>query len=366
VNESLALRVLDKVMNWDTERATKEFQWLRLISTFKYDSYRDYFAGVRFIESLADWLQQFHPSERETAYNFVRNELVFISALEIHHLVDRIFPQVIHPHLVAATASDLHTKPYLIWAHPNGEKTYDTLKRKTLFVAASDGARIDAFRRANAGRISNEQILVAPQTNREKWNSVLEHLREDVKDQKAVFSTVFMIDDFVATGTTMLRKEKDTWKGKLPKFWDETKQITERLFKPGWALFVHHYIGTNRARNDLNSKLRQAAADRGSDSWFAKIEFTFGIVLPPTLPVDDERHGAFLKLTEKYYDKAIESKHTDLGGKDVRLGFGGCALPLILEHNTPNNSIALLWADTPAIDSQPGMRPLFRRRQRHV
>ena len=34
--------------------------------------------GMRFIESLATWLQQFKPEERETAYAFVRHTLVYI------------------------------------------------------------------------------------------------------------------------------------------------------------------------------------------------------------------------------------------------------------------------------------------------
>jgi hypothetical protein len=29
----------------------------------------------------------------------------------------------------------------------------------------------------------------------------------------------------------------------------------------------------------------------------------------------------------------------------MKYGYANCALPLVLEHNTPNNSISLLWAD---------------------
>jgi hypothetical protein len=32
-----------------------------------------------------------------------------------------------------------------------------------------------------------------------------------------------------------------------------------------------------------------------------------------------------------------------VGGTDGRLGFAGCALPLVLSHNTPNNAVYLLW-----------------------
>jgi hypothetical protein len=88
--------------------------------------------------------------------------------------------------------------------------------------------------------------------------------------------------------------------------------------------------------------------------------------LPRDLPVDPGRHAGFLELVRDYYDDSIETKHMKLGGEDARLGFGQCALPLILEHNTPNNSLALLWAETEGKDGKHAMRPLFRRRQRHV
>jgi hypothetical protein len=78
-----------------------------------------------------------------------------------------------------------------------------------------------------------------------------------------------------------------------------------------------------------------------------------------------------IALTTKYYDPVLRTEHTDVGGvTHLGLGYGGCALPLVLEHNTPNNSIALLWAETKGNKDAsgvgvPAMRPLFRRRQRH-
>jgi hypothetical protein len=83
-------------------------------------------------------------------------------------------------------------------------------------------------------------------------------------------------------------------------------------------------------------------------------------------PVNDTGQEPFLKLVDTYYDDSIETKHMKLGGEDARLGFGKCALPLVLEHNTPNNSLALLWADTDGENGKHSMRPLFRRRQRHT
>ena len=71
MNEQVGLRVLSEIMHWSDERARREFDWLRLMARLRYDGYRDFLAGVRFIESLATWLQQFDSAEREVAYKFV-------------------------------------------------------------------------------------------------------------------------------------------------------------------------------------------------------------------------------------------------------------------------------------------------------
>jgi len=45
---------------------------------------------------------------------------------------------------------------------------------------------------------------------------------------------------------------------------------------------------------------------------------------------------------------------------DAKYGYGDCGLPVVLHHNTPNNSLALLWSyDDRAV------RGLFPRVQRH-
>jgi hypothetical protein len=64
---------------------------------------------------------------------------------------------------------------------------------------------------------------------------------------------------------------------------------------------------------------------------------------------------------DDYYDaEALEDRSTKIGGEDVRRGFGGCSLPLVLGHNTPNNSVALLWSYEDA-----SFRGLFPRVPRH-
>ena len=62
MNQDLGLRILGRIMDWDDDRARDEFAWLKLMARLKYDGYRDFQAGMRFIESLATWLQQFATS----------------------------------------------------------------------------------------------------------------------------------------------------------------------------------------------------------------------------------------------------------------------------------------------------------------
>jgi hypothetical protein len=139
-------------------------------------------------------------------------------------------------------------------------------------------------------------------------------------------------------------------------------------FEPDWVLCIHHYLATHQATEAAEERQAQALATRTSADvgWFERVRFSYGTVLPRDFPVDPGRHPGFLELVRDYYDDSIETMHMKLGGEDARLGFGHCALPLILEHNTPNNSLALLWAETEGKDGKHAMRPLFRRRQRHV
>ena len=364
MNQALGLRILGEIMDWDEDRAMKEFAWLRLMSRLKYDGYRDFIAGMRFVESLAAWLQQFKPEEREIAYSFVRNSLVYVGPAEIQHLVELFYPETVQGKLLSAVAASLTISKHRVWADANAAKEYDLLLRRSLFFGMSDGARIDTFRRTNAGTISNEQVLLATEISDEKWDQILKDLRKDLNDEKARFAFVFLIDDFVGSGTTLLRNEEGSWKGRLKRFWETIEKHLTTHFQDDWSLIIHHYMGNSEAIKTIEERHKAIAAERAG--WFKSVEFTFGTILPATLRIDAGQHKEFLELVAKYYNSAIQTSHTDKGGiGDVRLGFGNCALPLVLEHNTPNNSVALIWAESDDSNGQHGMRPLFRRRQRH-
>lgn len=366
MNQDLVLRVLSEIMNWDTDRAGKEFAWLRLMSGIKYDGYQDYLAGARFVESLVDWLQQFAPAERETAYAFIRDHLVYIGAAEMQHLVELFYPESVERRLLAKVAGRMGIPMHRVWSDEAAVQAYNMLLRQSLFFALSDGALIDIFRRANVGIISNEQIVLATEINRMKWDDLLKKLRASLNDDSARFAFIFLIDDFVGTGKTLLRKKEDAWTGKLMRFWDVAHDVLDTHCERDFVLAVHHYIATHNASLAVGRLYEVALQEMSAIQWFQRVEFSFGTVLPENLPIDQQRYESFMKLVEKYYDPGIETEHTRVGGDNIRLGFGGCALPLVLDHNTPNNSIALLWAESDGGEGRHAMRPLFRRRQRHT
>jgi hypothetical protein len=374
VKQNTALKVLGEVMKWDDERVREEYKWLELMSRLKYDTYRGFFSGLRFIESLVYWLQQFTLEERETAYALLREKLVYIGPAEMQHLVELTYPATVRPRLVRELAHQIGMPLYRMWTRQDMWARYSDLLRRTLFFALSDGARIDAFRRSTAGVISNEQVVVGPQIHKKKWDSLLKKLRRDTEDPDAAFAVVYLIDDFVGSGKTLLREEESdgsdgrTFDGKLIRFWQQVEERKQGYFQGGWTLCVHHYIATHRASTSVMEQeqaVRKAKQEQGQ-CWFPKVTFSFGTVLPEDLPVGRETFPRFARLVDKYYDKAIRTKSMDIGGTDGRWGFNGCALPLVLEHNTPNNSVALLWAETEGKDDQHAMRPLFYRRQRHA
>lgn len=389
MDRNLTLEVLGEIMGWpiDGDKATDEYRWLTLMSKFKYDNYSGFQPGVRFIENLVYWLLQFDKKDREAAYSFIRGKLVYISSKEMLKLVSIFYPEYVEPFLVKKTAEKLSVRRHHVWVHESAKKQLERLRRKTLFVGLSDGAKMDEFRRSNIGVISNEQVIVTPQVDDEKWRDLLKELRKDKENYSSEerFSSVFLVDDFTASGTSLIRYSKNEetgasrWKGKMEKFFSTIARVEEdlgeKVFEDDWEIHVHHHLATHQAAkgdNRVEVRYRNAIASGGVGSWHSRINFTFGHILPINLPLTSGPPDQFLELakSDKYYNQVLnENPHNKEGGVvDIRLGYAECALPLILEHNTPNNSLPLIWAETPgSIENKiHEMRPLFFRRQRHT
>lgn len=379
MNQDLGLKILAEIMHWSDERAREEYRWLRLMARLKYDGYRDFQAGMRFFESLATWLQQFDRAERETAYEFVRSRLVYVGPIEMQKLVEQFYPKTMRERLVSTIATQRRIPAFRVLGDEAARREVDRLRRQTLVMGLSDGARIDGIRHSNVGLLTNEQLVLATQLDKEKWEDLLGNLREDLKDEQALFRLVYLVDDFAGTGTSFFRynDKKQKWSGKLWRFKESIEGARHVLgsdpFDPNWELCVHHYIASSTAAQAIGERQELAKDALAGDGWAKAVHISFGTVLPTDLPlgVVEGRDAAFIKLTQSYYDPIIRTKHTDVGGVEhLGLGYGGCSLPLVLDHNTPNNAVALLWAETAGGDrdgvAAPAMRPLFRRRQRHV
>ena len=379
MNQDLGLRVLGRIMNWSDDGARREYAWLRLMARLKYDGYRDFQAGARFIESLANWLQQFDTPERQTAYDFIRRYLVYIGPTEMQKLVEQFYPRFVEPRIFRTATEELEVRPYEVLTNGAASASRERLLRQTLFMGLSDGARIDTIRHANAGRLNNEQIVHSTQIDVEKWKDLLDKLREDLNENDARFRAVYLLDDFAGTGSSFLRHRttRRAWTGKLIRFLDSVKRARtdmddDDIFSSNWEVNVHYYIASSRAVEAIDKGLEKIKGS-GDHELPHTMSSSYGMVLPSDLPIDavEGLHDDFIALTQRYYDPQIRTKHTDIGGAEhLGLGYGGSALPLVLEHNTPNNSVALLWAETDGRSTDGAqfcpMRPLFRRRQRHT
>lgn len=394
IKNALALNLIAHVMAWDDVRTTTEYDWLRLMSDVKFDGYADFAAGSGFIEALVDWMRQFDPSDRETAYRLVKERLVFISSSEMQRLIEGFLPEFVTPYLRGSVARQFSIQPYEVWSRPDSADAFEARLRQCLFVGLSDGSRIDILRRANAGELSQEQVIPMMNVDKAKWKNLGGKLQNE-QGPDAKFQDVYLIDDFTASGTTFLRLENGEPQGKLKKFEAMVSAARRELkdefpIAENYRLHIHHYVSTVQARDALVSRLDQVLPLWPQKSFDEHVEVHEGLLLPSTLPLGSiavgtqgggrveaganglaETHPAdrdFIELCEKYYDPnefiRLEEHCRAAGLDTLCYGYGYCALPLILEHNTPNNTVPLIWSET-GDPKSPFTRSLFHRRDRH-
>lgn len=366
MKKELAETLLAKIMDWSDQEKAQERALLETFASYKYDEYLQFSPGRRFIESLALWLGQFMPGdERRAAYDFVSNRLIFFSASEINHLVELTFPTIIRPKLIAKACERSGTSTERIKAAVETIE-YRTLHRRTLYLGMSDGARTDWFRRANPS-ISNEQVFHAYDVSQVKTANMLGKLKKDLTKlagvapvgDEALFENVVLIDDFTASGTSAIRfGEEDGWDGKIP-------TIMKALADPkglgacvidGVKVTIIAYIASDQAIDHIQGLLPKLPFARG------EIRFEVVCRLGPTVPLDETRDAAFFALMadDRYFDPEADDEHGKVGGTTKRFGYANGRLPVVLNHNTPNNSVYILWAE-----DVHTVRGLFPRVSRH-
>ncbi len=361
----LAFNLIGNKLSWSDADFAKEFRELQLMIDHKYDGYHGFQPATRFHIALLNWLSQFpNEEERQTAYRFVKQRMVYVSQREMHHLVSLMMPTI--DRLARKwVARELKVPVYQTHLDDSAVARLELLRRRTLYVGLSDGARIDVFRRYNEGKVSNEQVVAFSEISNEKWKSLQEELYKDLgrvgpspHQANPRFEIICLVDDFSGSGSSLLRFEDGKWKGKIAKFYTANEKRIGAELASDCIVHVHHHLASEQARLQIQSDL----AAYGAQNPKFKFSASFSYVLSPEIVIGDACSDVGLvSLLTTWYDKKIEDEHTR---GDIWYGYKQCGLPLVLEHNTPNNSIALLWAESEK-GGTPMMKPLFARRKRH-
>lgn len=355
MRDALAERLLATVMNWDPADVVEERPVLQALADLKYDAYQQYSPGMWFVESLALWLAQFETEERRIAYDFVKRRLVFFSHEEMSHFAAITYPDVVRPLLLdrAAIVEDI---PRHHLSRILKSKTFSKLQRSSLFLGLSDGARIDLFRRSNQ-ELSHEQIFQSYELASTKLTEL--STGPSTSKEDPLVPAVVLLDDFSASGTSYFRREEGEFKGKIAKFLnligtDTTWRTLVRV--PDTMVIVALYVATD----DVIEGIRALASELLGSKGAAHFHIRAVQRLPRKIQITPASDEPITSLADKYYDDSMETEHTKKGGTDLKFGFAGGGLPVVLHHNTPNNSLFLLSAEDRA-----AVRALFPRVSRH-
>lgn len=365
MRDTLAETLLAKVLGWQPRDIARERPVLQALASLKYDEYEQFSPGLRFIESLALWLNQFETADREIAYQFVKNSLVFCSAEEMDHLVETAYHDHIRSILLAKSAAEQNLNRRHI-GRIASSIPFRMLQRQTLFLGLSDGARIDTFRRANGADLNHEQIWQTHELPRERGDELLKKLSSHLSEidagvaTEAKFRSIVLLDDFSASGSSYYAiKDDGTRGGKVAQFLSaltSQESALHQICDPGGIeIIILIYMATEQAVEHLRNALKEPV------SGVTRCHVETIQTVPAKIKLGRGGPEEFTKLIEKYYDPSVFDIHMQKGkAKDAKYGYADCGLPVVLHHNTPNNSVAILWFYEHCM-----VRGLFPRVQRH-
>jgi len=363
MNSNLANQLLASIMKWDAPTLASERAALEFMGSMKYDAYDRYMPGMRFMSSLVQWLNDIKEEDRYEAYKFIKEKLVFISSIQMNYLVDLLYDSKIRPILLDMSTAETGMPSYKCSSKVVRTR-FEIEKRSALVIGLSDGAHTDILRRS-AG-FNNEQVLTNYYPDGKKLKDMLDELRKDQKlkgIENPFFRRIFLIDDFTASGKSFIRFDESDreYHGKLKRIIDELciKGYVEKeqkiehlsyLLNPEQKIQIDilFCIATEKARTNIKSSLDDYLK---SVNWQNKVEFNIHIVqiLEDKLSIDiktDKDLVKLLKKDEHFVEECVISKSYKVGKNDNPwLGFDECALPVVLAHNTPNNSLPIIWQD---------------------
>jgi len=339
---ALAEKLLVKIMGWDSTKISQERPLIQALSNFKYNEYQQFSIGTRFIESLVKWLNQFETKEEKNiAYDFLKQRLIFISNDQMLHLVNITYSDKINPFLIRKSATILGYNPFHVRKIVNSQ-AYKTITRRSLFIGLSDGSRVDQLRRYSG--LDNEQVIPTYQINKGKVDDMIKELKNS--NVTPSYNTVFLIDDFTASGTSYFRLEGVERKGKIFKTIDALYCEKSDLYSlvdhtEPIDIRIIFYIATAESVEKLKKEIEDWKKET-SNNFVFKIEVVQFI--DEKVKINLTEDNDFIMLSIKYIKEEIVDLHFEKAKhKEFYLGYNECALPLILVHNTPNNTMPLLW-----------------------
>ncbi len=149
------------------------------------------------------------------------------------------------------------------------------------------------------------------------------------------------------------------------------KKVSDRLHNAGQlkvfnpaSLDVHVclYVATRQAIEYLNEQLPEF--EQNGAVWEpGRCKVHYIQELGTTTALQEGADPELDALLAKYYSKDLEDRESyRVGAAGIRYGYGKCGLPLVIHHNTPNNSLFVLWK---AGNDKRAFTPLFPRFERH-
>jgi hypothetical protein len=351
MKDELAEKLLVRIMKWDANKLNEERFYIQLFADLKYDDYQKYSQGMRYVESLALWLNNFDDDDKEMMYTFIKDNLIYISEGQMRNLVENAYPFHIIPVLI--NKAKLINCSSAKNSVKKNKELYNSIVKKTLFLGLSDGSHIDIFRRANPN-LSNEQISVYYDLSKERINEMFNTTSKDV----FVDNTIFLLDDFSGSGISFVRKENEEWKGKIVKFINRLKEYGIPV--KNIDVYILLYTATKKAINHINEQLEIYLNEQNiTKIWKADM-------IQSITPLDcsEKITELFKKYYIKYSMSQIEDEHYKKGGtSEPYMGFNCGKLPVVFSHNTPNNTFPAIWFAP--IDYFHKYRGLFPRVSRH-
>lgn len=368
MHEKPATEILTRIMNWSHDDVTDNLADLQALSSYGYDEYQQFRPGMRFVESLASWLNQLPQEKRAVAFRFVKDKILYMTQDQIKQIISVTYEEYVVPILLRQVSNEFTpATPYWRVAQLLDSDEFTILLHKCLFVGLSDGSQVDVFRRTNS-KIDHEQIYRTHEINRTRKVKIKEALRKSLPDreQETYFRNIFLLDDFSGSGITYITEDMSSacgMDGKIVNFYksimDSQDPASELVNTEDLRVWLILYMATERAKERLQSMGSQL---------FKNIPFS--VIVNHTIPDsvkymenDDAEFTDLIKDREFGWDGLDTDEHMNKSNNNEKpyLGFDACALPLILNHNTPNNSLPILHRNEDNIK----FKGLFPRISRH-